>query len=113
MIEYKSTETINEEINGEEVNFDRYDFVERTLLSTKEVSIVVDFKNEEITGDCVAYGDWYDLDFEECTVFIDHLNKHNLATRDFSSIYEKEIQNQNEEKRILEIRRNKQIEQER
>lgn len=61
-----SEDQIKTVIEGEEINWDRYHLEEKTLLSTKEVTIILDFKNEEITGDCIAYGGWFELSVDEC-----------------------------------------------
>ena len=46
--------------------FDIYGIEDKRALTTKEISIKVNFDKMEITGDCIAYGEWYDLDSEEC-----------------------------------------------
>lgn len=56
-------------------------------MSTKEYSIVADFKNEEIIGDCIAYGTWFDIELEECFNFIEIVKKNSWnIKRDFSAI---------------------------
>lgn len=66
MIKLVSKEQMKEKINQTQVDFDRYNVEITSQISTKDVSIVVDFLNEEITGDCVAHGSWYDIDTIEC-----------------------------------------------
>ncbi|MGM0183324.1 hypothetical protein IGK74_002289 [Enterococcus sp. AZ150] len=62
MIQYESTETIQGNHKGKYLDFDRYNLLEKTTLSTKEISICIDFsinKNEpNISGDIIAYGEW-------------------------------------------------------
>ena len=45
---------------------DVYCINERRYLSTREISVTIDFEKSEIKGDCIAYGEWYKLDIEEC-----------------------------------------------
>ena len=45
---------------------DVYCINERRAMTTREISIIIDFEKGEITGDCIAYGEWYQLDTEEC-----------------------------------------------
>ena len=55
---------IIEKYDYKEVDVYRID--ERRPMTTREISVMVDFEKGEITGDCIAYGEWYDLDIEEC-----------------------------------------------
>jgi hypothetical protein len=48
-----------------EYNFDRYNVEIYSGLSTKEFSVVVDHLDKTISGDCIRYGSWGDLDEEE------------------------------------------------
>lgn len=45
---------------------DVYRVEKKRALSTQEMSVVVDFENNKITGDCIAYGEWGTLELEEC-----------------------------------------------
>ena len=71
---------------GKEVDFDRYDIEVGSQISTKEYSIVVDFKNKEITGDCVAYGSWYDIEEKEAVELLKEVMKNNKPIRDFTGL---------------------------
>ena len=84
----ESTEQINGVYDGEKYDFDRYNFVERSPFSTKEISVVVDFKNEEITGDKIAYGSWYEIETCGCVEFLETLKTTDIK-RDFTSILDK------------------------
>lgn len=78
----------------EVVDFDRYVFESKSGLSTKDISVVVDFEDNEISGDMVAYGDWFDLTQEECIEYLSTLEEHQIL-RDFSDIvnqYEEELE---------------------
>lgn len=83
----------NEQIQGvydnREYDFDRYNFVTRSPLATKEFSIVVNFLNGEITGDVIAYGSWYDIETVECIELLETLKPSEIK-RDFKSIIEKQ-----------------------
>lgn len=48
--------------NNKPQDFDLYEIEERSSLETRELSLVVDFINKEVSGDIVAFGSWYDLD---------------------------------------------------
>ena len=61
MIKLESTEQITGEYGNQIYDFDRYNFVSRSPLATKEISVVIDFAIDEITGDTIAYGSWYDI----------------------------------------------------
>ena len=46
--------------------FDVYRVDVKQLLTTKEITIMIDFEYGEIAGDCIAFGGWYDLSINEC-----------------------------------------------
>lgn len=63
------------------LDFERYNIEKRNVLSTHELSIVVDFDTREITGDCIAYGDWFDLDlYEACDCLLRILSNDEMKT---------------------------------
>lgn len=86
MIVILSSETMDFVHEGKHIDFDRYDLEESTQISTKQISIVVDFKNKEISGDTVAHGDWYDLSVDECLEYIKVIDN---PIRSFDSIIKK------------------------
>ena len=47
--------------NNKPQDFDLYEIEARSSLETRELSLVVDFTNKEVSGDIVAFGSWYDL----------------------------------------------------
>lgn len=65
--------------------FDVYDFTKKTAMSTQDISVVVDFSEEEITGTKVAYGEWVDLELDEALEYLDQLKEDEIL-RDFSSV---------------------------
>ncbi|SOC45086.1 hypothetical protein [Salinicoccus kekensis] len=82
MIEVISREKIQTVFEGEEIDYDIYIMEEKTPFSTKEVTIIVDFKKEELTGDCIAYGGFYDISIDECLSYIKEIT-HPIRTFDY------------------------------
>lgn len=89
MIKLTSTDQIIGVQKNQELNFDRYDIEVCTSFSTKEYSIVVDFINENITGECSAYGSWFDIEEVECLELLEIILKDNKPKRVFSHITKK------------------------
>lgn len=81
----ESTEQIKGIYNNQKYDFDRYNFITRSPLATKEVSVIVDFTNNEISGDEIAYGSWYDIETIECIELLETLNPFDIK-RDFNKI---------------------------
>lgn len=71
-----------ETVNNAGLDFDRYEFEDVSQLSSKDVSIIVDFNKNVIEGNIVAYGIWYDLEYEECVHYLNSLEKKDII-RDF------------------------------
>ncbi|PET92225.1 hypothetical protein CN527_30805 [Bacillus cereus] len=88
MIKFESSEQIKGTYENKEYDFDRYNFIKKRPLSTHETSVVVDYKNNEITGDTIAYGSWYDIELEECIDYLKTLQPNEIK-RDFSDILAK------------------------
>lgn len=85
-MELINIETICETKNGKKYNFDRYDLIESTALSTKEISVVVSFLpdvTDKITGDIIAYGEWGDLDKSECIEYLNYVKSIGKINREF------------------------------
>lgn len=81
-----ASQNIQAFIDGQKLDLDRYDFEEQSALSKKEVSVVIDFENEEIAGDCFAYGEWFELSVDECLAYIPFIDK---PIRNFDDLLEK------------------------
>lgn len=79
------TEQIICDNENKEYNFDRYSFETRSQISTQETSVTVDFGENKIYGDRIAYGSWYDIEVDECIEFLRTLKPHEIK-RDFSSL---------------------------
>ncbi|EUJ35763.1 hypothetical protein [Brochothrix campestris] len=73
----------------ESYDFDRYNFEYRTGLSTKECSITIDFKNNEIRGDMIAYGSWWELEVFECFPYLEFVLENKQSRRSFEAILDK------------------------
>ncbi|MEK4153364.1 MULTISPECIES: hypothetical protein [Carnobacterium] len=85
-----------ETIKKDVCDFDRYDFEVKSPLSSKEYSVTIDFKNSEIRGDYVAYGEWNNLDIDECLEILDTLTEEEIK-RDFSLIKKVVIEKRHDE----------------
>lgn len=70
MIKFLKSETIG--------NYDCYFFEEETVLSKRNIMIIVDFGTGEIRGDEVSYGKYTDLPFKECLRFLRELEKNEV-----------------------------------
>lgn len=92
MLKLVSSEQMQTIINEKEVDFDRYNIEIESQISTKQYSVVVDFKREEISGDCVAFGSWFDIESKECIELLEEVSKDHKPIRDFSNIIEKQIE---------------------
>lgn len=92
MIKLVSSEQMKGTHNNEKMDFDRYNIEVKRQLSTKEYSVIVDFLNEEITGDCVAYGSWFDIEATEGIFLLEEILKENEPIRDYTGIIEQQIQ---------------------
>lgn len=86
MIKLIRAEQMKTEIEGKKVDFDRYNIEVKSQLSTKQYSIVVDYLNNEITGDCVAFGSWFDIELDECLELLNEVLKDNKPIRKINFI---------------------------
>jgi aspartate aminotransferase-like enzyme len=60
-----SYELIQCEYKGKDLDFDRYNVEVKTPMSTQEFSVVVDHVDKELSGDCIRYGSWGDIEQDE------------------------------------------------
>lgn len=72
--------------NNERYNFDLYELELKTLLVNQEISITVDFINQEIEGNVVKFGGWYDLEKEEIMSILNQIKQENKILRSFDFI---------------------------
>ncbi|MBE0295658.1 hypothetical protein IHE73_11785 [Streptococcus agalactiae] len=47
----------------------------RSPMSTREITLTVDFIEKKVSGDIIAFGDWYDLDIESVNEILKQLKK--------------------------------------
>ena len=54
-------------------------------MYTSELSLTVDFIEKKVSGDIIAFGDWYDLDIESVNEILKQLKKEEqtLSTINF------------------------------
>lgn len=89
MIKVEFTEQIKGIYDNTNIDCDRYTIEVSTTMATKEYSVVVDFVNEEVTGDCIAYGLWFDIETENCIELLEFVYDSNQPKRYFQHIIEK------------------------
>lgn len=89
MIKVESIEQIKGIYDNTNIDLDRYTIEVSTAMATKEYSVVVDFLNEEVTGDCIAYGLWFDIEIEDSIELLEFISGSNKSKRDFKHIIKK------------------------
>lgn len=73
-------------VKNDTSHYDNY-FVElRTGLSIKQYTIVVDFVEKFITGDVIAYGDWFDIDLDECLHVLNLVKEQDRLVSDYNHL---------------------------
>lgn len=82
MIKLVSADTIE----TENLEYDVYLFEEATPISRKDVTVVVCFTDNQITGDCVAHGQWFDISKDECIPYLNSLSENEIV-RPFKHMY--------------------------
>ncbi|MED1107728.1 hypothetical protein [Bacillus paramycoides] len=85
MIKLESSEQIKGTYDNKEYDFDRYNFIIKPGFTEKEISIDVDFEGNKITGDIIAYGEWGNLELEECINYLKTLKPSEIK-RDFNHL---------------------------
>lgn len=85
MAKLESTEQIRGIYDNQKYDFDRYNFITCSPVATKEISVVVDFANDEISGDKIAYGSWFKIELIECIELLETLKPCDIK-RDFKNI---------------------------
>lgn len=78
--------------NAEIKDFDKYIIKKGSLDTVNEYSIIVNFKNETISGACYRYG-FLDhmIDKKEAIKMLEDIKKYSTPKRDFTFILEKYI----------------------
>ena len=76
--------------NTEIEDFDKYIIKKGSPNSINEYSIIVDFKDENISGACYRYGFLnHMIDTKEAIKMLEDINKYSTPIRDFTSLIEK------------------------
>lgn len=77
-------------INTKKEDIEKYLIKEGSFETTKEYSIIVDFKEESITGACFRNGLLdYLIDTKKCIELLENITKYHTPKRDFSYILKK------------------------
>jgi hypothetical protein len=68
--------------NNKNYDFDLYQIEARSPISTREISLYIDFIDKEVSGDIIAFGSWYDLETESVIEVLKQSKKENQLLRD-------------------------------
>ena len=72
--------------NHQKYDFDLYQIEARSPMSTREITLTVDFIEKKVSGDIIAFGDWYDLDIESVNEILKQLKKEEQTLRTINFI---------------------------
>ena len=72
--------------NNKPQDFDLYEIEARSPMSTREITLTVDFIEKKVSGDIIAFGDWYDLDIESVNEILKQLKKEEQTLRTINFI---------------------------
>ena len=72
--------------NNKKYDFDLYEIEARSPMATREISLIVDFIEKKVSGDIIAFGDWYDLDIESVNEILKQLKKEEQTLRTINFI---------------------------
>ncbi|MEG0188692.1 MAG: hypothetical protein RR668_08530 [Algoriella sp.] len=71
-------------------DFDKYVIKKGSSDTINEYSIIVDYKNENISGACYRYGFLnHMVDTKEAIKMLEDINKYSTPIRDFTSLIDK------------------------
>ena len=73
--------------NHQKYDFDLYQIEARSPMSTREITLTVDFIEKKVSGDIIAFGDWYELDKETVIEIIKQIEKENQTLRTINFIW--------------------------
>lgn len=83
---------ITNNINTKKEDFKKYLITEGSFETTKEYSIIVDFKRESIAGFCFKNGVLdHNIDTKKCIELLEAIEKYHRPKKDFSYILEQFI----------------------
>ncbi|MDT2974807.1 hypothetical protein [Enterococcus casseliflavus] len=72
--------------NHQKYDFDLYQIEARSPMSTREITLTVDFIEKKVSGDIIAFGDWYDLDIKSVNEILKQLKKEGQTLRTINFI---------------------------
>lgn len=72
--------------NHQKYDFDLHQIEARSPMSTREITLTVDFIEKKVSGDIIAFGDWYDLDIESVNEILKQLKKEEQTLRTINFI---------------------------
>lgn len=72
--------------NHQKYDFDLYQIEACSPMSTREITLTVDFIEKKVSGDIIAFGDWYDLDIESVNEILKQLKKEEQTLRTINFI---------------------------
>lgn len=72
--------------NNKKYDFDLYEIEARSPMATREISLTVDFIEKKVSGDIIAFGDWYDLDIESVNELLNQLKNEKQLLREIEFI---------------------------
>lgn len=72
--------------NHQKYDFDLYQIEVRSPMSTREITLTVDFIEKKVSGDIIAFGDWHDLDIESVNEILKQLKKEEQTLRTINFI---------------------------
>lgn len=67
----------------DEYDVDYYIIEESKPPFSKDCTIYVDYFNKTISGNCIAYGMWFDLNKNECIETLLNIEKNGRLLRDY------------------------------
>lgn len=76
-------EVVQGSYSGKQWDTDRYLIEVKTPMSTQEFTVSVDHTDKEVTGDCIRYGDWGDVDPGELQELIEKIEAAGKLSRSY------------------------------
>jgi len=83
-VKFDSLGTTQGMYDGKYVDQDYYTLSDSSPMSTKEIDIYIDYREDTIRGDQIAYGSWDDIPEEELYDFVQQMEKEGLLIRPLS-----------------------------
>lgn len=87
MIKVVDANTVSGNAGGKPVDYDYYLIEFHTAMATKEVTVCVGFADEDdnrISGDIIAYGEWGQLEVNDCKEYLIMIKNEGKMIRDYT-----------------------------